>query len=217
MIKRGYAWVGRKGLKILIGFLSLTIVAMAVCALIAIDPIHLVKNEKVIEKPTVVKLAEPQKVEEVPEPPKKNQEASLMSTLAPDSLSSAAGEMGGGMSFGSGGFGPAVGGGGGFGTSAGDLIKDKGNIHRPPRVVSKSTVEYPAEARQKSISGYVLLKILVAVNGAIEKVEVQESEPQGIFDQSAIKSIKGWRFEPAIVKGQLVAAWTQQKIKFELN
>lgn len=202
-------WVG--------GVFGLFVIAVTVCTLIAIDPGNLVKNEKVIEKPIAVKLAEPPKAEERIEPAKKNQEASLMSTLAPDSLSNSAQDVGGGMSFGSGGFGPAVGGGGGFGASAVDLAKDKDNIHRPPRLLSKGTVEYPAEARQKNISGFVVLKILVALNGAIEKVEILESEPQGVFDQSATRSIKGWRFEPAIVKGELVAAWTQQKIKFELN
>lgn len=199
------------------GVFVFLLIVVTVCALIAIDPIHLVKNEKVIEKPTAVKLAEPPKTDALPEPPKKTQEASLMSTLAPDSLSHSVQDAGGGVSFGSGGFGPAVGGGGGFGASASELAKDKGNIHRPPRLISKSPVEYPAEARQKNISGFVLLKILVALNGAIEKVEVLESEPQGVFDQSATRSIKAWRFEPAIVKGELVAAWTQQKIKFELN
>ena len=166
--------------------------------------------------PIAIQMAEPAKQEEPPEPPPSPKEASLLSTLAPDSFSGPQ-DFGSGVAFGSGGFGPAVGGGGGFGSDAASLVRDGGSVNKPPRLLMKGSLEYPADARQRSISGYVSLKILVATNGAVDTVEVEDSEPKGFFEQAAMKSIKTWKFEPAMIKGQIVAAWTTQKIKFELN
>jgi periplasmic protein TonB len=192
------------------------IIAALVASIFALTPDELLKDEPVKIKPIAVKLAEPAKQEAPPEPPAKAADANLLASLAPDSFSGAQ-DVGGGVGFGSGGFGPGIGGGGGFGTDAGQLVKDKTSINRPPRLAMKGTLEYPSEARQRSISGYVTLKILVGASGLVETIEVEESEPKGTFDQAAMKSVKTWKFEPAVVKGQTVAAWTSQRIKFELN
>lgn len=197
------------------GFICALLVA-AVASVIAIDPKDL-KEEIIVYKDKIrVKLPEAAKPEEVEPPPTQSKQESLLATLAPDSFS-APQDIGGGVGFGSGGFGPAVGGGGGFGADGGKLSGEKDNIHRPPRLIMKSALEYPSEARQKSVSGFVLLKILVSHSGTVETVQVEQSEPRGIFEAAAISSVRGWKFEPAIVKGQIVAAWTMQKIKFELN
>lgn len=181
----------------------------------ALSPADLIQEKIATPPPTAIQIPDAPKKEEPVEPPPKSAEANLLASLAPDSFANQ--DFGAGVSFGSGGGGPAVGGGGGFGTDAGQLVKDRASVNRPPRVVMKGSPEYPAEARQRNISGYVVLKILVAPSGAVENVEVEESEPRGYFDQAAIKSVKMWKFEPAMIKGQIVAAWTAQKIKFELN
>lgn len=188
-----------------------------VAALLALDPKDLRPEEIAKAEKIKVKVPDAPKQEEVePEPPKEAPQESLLSTLAPDSFSSSQ-DLGGGVGFGSGGFGPAIGGGGGFGADSQQLWREKDNIHRPPRLLMKSALEYPSEARQNSVSGFVMLKILVNVSGGVDNVQVEQSEPQGIFDAAASRSVRAWKFEPAIVKGQIVAAWTLQKIKFELN
>jgi len=197
-----------------LGLVIVTTVTI-IAAKFALDPSEMFKDELVKTKPIAVKLQEPQKTEPPPEPEIKKAEANLLASLAPDSFANQ--DFGAGVAFGSGGNGPAVGGGGGFGTDAGSLVKERNSINRPPRLVMKGAPEYPAEARQRNISGYVTLKILVGVGGIVENVEVEESEPRGFFDQAAMKSVKSWKFEPAMIKGQIVAAWTSQKIKFELN
>lgn len=204
--------LGRFGVVIFGAFLFVVMVA----AVMAIDPKDLRPDEIVKREKIKVKLNEPQKKEETPPEPAKPQQESLLSTLAPDSFSSPQ-DIGGGVGFGSGGFGPAIGGGGGFGSDGAQLSREKDNINRPPRLVMKSPLDYPSEARQNSVSGYVMLKILVNASGGVDNVQVEKSEPIGVFDASATRSVRTWKFEPAIVKGQIVAAWTMQKIKFELN
>jgi periplasmic protein TonB len=196
-------------------FAALTVVSLA-SSFLAWNPADLKPFVEDAPPPVTVQLAEPAQKEEPPEPPPTPKEASLLSTLAPDSFAGPQ-DFGSGVAFGSGGFGPAVGGGGGFGSDASSLVRDGASVNRPPRLLMKGSLEYPSEARQRSISGYVSLKILVSTNGMVDNVEVEESEPRGFFEQAAMKSVRTWKFEPAMIKGQIVAAWTSQKIKFELN
>jgi TonB family protein len=202
----------RFGVVIFGSFLFVVLIA----SLVAYDPKELRLDEIVKREKIKVKLNEPQKTEEPPPEPEKAPQESLLSTLAPDSFA-ATQDLGGGVGFGSGGFGPAIGGGGGFGSDSAQLSREKDNINRPPRLVMKSPPDYPSEARQNSVSGYVMLKILVSASGSVDNVQIEKSEPVGVFDASATRSVRTWKFEPAIVKGQIVAAWTMQKIKFELN
>lgn len=200
---------------ILAGFGITVVVSSMVASFLAWDPSELMAIEESAPAPITIQVPEAPRKEEPVEPPP-TKEASLLSTLAPDSFAGPQ-DFGSGVAFGSGGFGPAVGGGGGFGSDAATLVKDGASINRPPRVMMKGSLEYPSEARQRSISGFVSLKILVSAQGIVDNVEVEDSEPRGYFEQAAIKSVKAWKFEPAVIKGQIVAAWTTQKIKFELN
>jgi len=206
-------WAGR----ILGAAFFISVVFALAAGMIALEPVQIEKPEQKTPKPIAVQLADPPKTEEPPPPPAdKAPEKSLLSELAPESFSNSLQDMGG-IGFGSGGSGPAIGGGGGFGADAGHLVKNQTSVDRPPRAVSKQPPEYPQEARSRGVSGFVILNIQVGPSGAIESVKVDQSEPRGFFDEAAIKAIRRWRFEPAITKGQSVAAWTKQKIKFELN
>ncbi len=207
-----------KKVKPLFTILALSsLVLLFLASIMAYEPSEL--EEVLVQKTEKIKIkvAEP-KTEEPPPPPQEvsNEPASLMSTLAPDSFS-APQDFSAGVGFGSGGSGPGIAGGGGFATDSQTLAREKENMNRPPRILSQSSLEYPSEARQKNISGFVLLKILIGTSGVVEKIEVQESQPQGVFDQAAKSAIQKWRFDPGVIKGQIVASWTLQKIKFELN
>ncbi len=198
------------------GLVLLSLVT-GLATLIAIAPKDLFKAEvEAPPKPTVVKLAEVPEAVEPPQTPKSQAlDSTLMASLAPDSFANQ--DFGSGVSFGSGGNGPAVGGSGGFGTDASTLANERSEMNRAPKLSIKGQLDYPADARQKNISGYVTLKILVSETGFVTNVEVEDSDPPGIFDQSAIRSVKNWKFEPAMIKGKLSSAWTSQRIKFELN
>jgi protein TonB len=185
--------------------------------LVAWNPKDLEHIEPFKPKPIAVKLPDPPRTEEPPPPPPDQPtQADLLAQLAPESFSSMQ-DLGGGVGFGNGGNGPSIGGGGGFGGDANTLVGQKTSVDRPPRAVLKSAPEFPQEARSRGVSGFVELKILVGLNGSIESIEVEKSEPAGFFDQAAMQAVRQWRFEPGITKGQAVAAWTTQRIKFELN
>jgi protein TonB len=138
----------------------------------------------------------------------------LMAELAPESMSSDTSLMAFGQGFGEGG--------GSFGTgsltdSAQALVGEKTSVDKAARVLQRSPPEYPAAARGKGVSGEVLVRVKISTNGSVEEAKVEKADPPGIFEESALKAVRSWRFEPAIQKGAPVAAWLTQKIRFELN
>ncbi len=122
-----------------------------------------------------------------------------------------------GIAFGSHGSGPSIAGNGGFGTDSNSLMREQTAVTRPPKAVFKMSPEYPSEARSRGISGFVVLRLLVGLAGTVEDIKIEQSEPRGFFDSAALKAARSWRFEPALHKGSAIVAWTNQKIKFELN
>jgi protein TonB len=87
----------------------------------------------------------------------------------------------------------------------------------PPKPITRGTFKYPPAAKKKGIKGYVLLSVLVDVDGSVNQVQVLESNPSGIFDSAALQGIRDWQFEPAKYKGETVKVWAKQKIRFDLS
>jgi protein TonB len=46
---------------------------------------------------------------------------------------------------------------------------------------------------------------------------VLDAEPEGVFEQSVLRSIGGWRFKPGTIKGMAVKAQVEQTITFKLE
>jgi len=54
--------------------------------------------------------------------------------------------------------------------------------------------EYPARARAQAIEGSVTVEFTVNAFGEVEDARVAESNPRGIFDQSALAAVQRWRY-----------------------
>jgi TonB family protein len=61
---------------------------------------------------------------------------------------------------------------------------------------------YPEDARQKRISGTVMLHVLVAADGTVKKVESVSGQPE-LMD-SSIEAIKQWHYSPTLRNHQSV-------------
>lgn len=145
-------------------------------------------------------------------------EAESTADLAPESFSTEAlVDQGFGASYGSGGGGPAIGGKGGFGSDAGSLVQGAGASDRPARVIARGELEYPSEAKSKGVQGYVVVRLQVGTSGEIENIKIVESNPRGYFDQSVLKFVNSWKFEPGVKSGKVASTWLDQKVRFELD
>lgn len=55
--------------------------------------------------------------------------------------------------------------------------------------------QYPAVAVQNKTEGSVVLSFDIESNGSVKNVKIVGSEPQQIFDHSAIKALQHWKYE----------------------
>jgi TonB family protein len=65
------------------------------------------------------------------------------------------------------------------------------------------------------VEGWVMLRFTVLPNGMVTEVEVKESQPQGVFDESARDALKQWRFEPVQRDGRTVAQRAEIRMKYK--
>lgn len=98
-----------------------------------------------------------------------------------------------------------------------DVVMTNDLVDSPPRPVQRSAMNYPSQARAQGLEGYVVLSLLISASGEIEKVEVLEATPAGVFEESALAGIRDWRFEPAQYQGRSVKVWARQRIRFDLG
>ena len=104
-----------------------------------------------------------------------------------------------------------------LGDIARDAAMSEGTVDTKPRVLSRSPMQYPAQAMKKRIKGYVVVNLLIDTDGSIEAAKVLQSSPPGVFDAAALGGIRSWRFAPGKYKGKAVKVWAKQKVRFDFN
>jgi TonB family protein len=62
---------------------------------------------------------------------------------------------------------------------------------------------YPERARRRGYQGTVKLEIEILTNGRVGKIQVEKSSGYTELDDSALRTLKGWRFLPATSDGTL--------------
>jgi TonB family protein len=73
---------------------------------------------------------------------------------------------------------------------------------------------YPEAARKKGIEGWVELAFTVAPNGTVQDVEVRNASPANVFDDAAVRAIRGWRFEPVERDGERISQRAMVRLRF---
>lgn len=103
------------------------------------------------------------------------------------------------------------GGAGGFGYGS------AGGRFSSPNYGMNPLPKYPLVAREKGYEGTVYLRVLVRVDGRVERLTVDRSSGYEILDRAAIDSVKEWAFFPAKKGGKSVESWVLLPVKFALN
>jgi periplasmic protein TonB len=77
---------------------------------------------------------------------------------------------------------------------------------------------YPADSRREGEQGTVTLHVLVAQDGAVERVEIEESSGFDALDDAAVATVRErWRFVPARRDGTPTESWVLVPIRFALT
>ena len=101
--------------------------------------------------------------------------------------------------------------------SEGDSNSSNGVFDSLPNLTGDAHVLYPSSAKEKNITGYVVVDLYIDNSGKVTKSLIRESNPKNIFDKSVIDSVRTWRFVPAKLKGLSVASWVRQTVRFDLD
>jgi protein TonB len=98
-----------------------------------------------------------------------------------------------------------------------DVVMTDDSVDEPPRATRQMAFQYPSTARSKGVEGYVVLSLLISATGDVEKVEILDAQPSGVFEDSVLQGIRDWEFEPAQYQGRNVKVWARQRVRFSLS
>jgi protein TonB len=83
------------------------------------------------------------------------------------------------------------------------------------RVRRRAAPEYPREALEALISGWVEMQFIIEQDGGVRDVVVSASQPSRVFDNAAITAMKRYRFEPILRDGQPVEQRARLRMSFK--
>ncbi len=161
-------------------------------------------NNKKVSKFEIKKIKKKQEIVSQKKKPKKMEKENLKPDLK---------SMISGMSFGIPAFELDLG-------SGSDFLKNgnyvNGNdVDQKPKVLYRPELDFPEKALSNNISGFVTFGLFIDENGKLQKIDIIESSPKGVFEDTALSNIKKWRFKAAVHKGIKVSTWQEQKIVFD--
>ncbi|WP_445356365.1 energy transducer TonB [Microbulbifer sp. ANSA002] len=55
--------------------------------------------------------------------------------------------------------------------------------------------KYPIREYRRPVDGWVVLTALLNPDGILQDIEILESEPDNLFDRSAVKAVRSWKFD----------------------
>ncbi len=77
--------------------------------------------------------------------------------------------------------------------------------------------EYPRAARRRGFHGTVMLSVLVNEMGQVDNVWVFTSSGSRLLDNSALKAVRKWLFEPGKIGDRNTEMWVKVPVRFELK
>ena len=111
------------------------------------------------------------------------------------------------MGVGGGGVGGILGVGGGFGGG--------GGLDRDMVPLVRIEPNYPAQAQQRGLEGWVHVRFTVTGAGTVKNVKIVKSS-DGVFETSALRAVAQWKYQPQMDAGKPVERETENIIRFDL-
>ncbi|MBV8207432.1 MAG: TonB family protein [Acidobacteria bacterium] len=90
------------------------------------------------------------------------------------------------------------------------------DVHAPRLISPHSEPAYSDEARRAKLEGTVVLQCIIAADGSVRDIHVQQGLGKGL-DENAIDTVRSWKFEPALKEGAPVAVQVSIQVTFHLR
>ncbi|WP_019677196.1 energy transducer TonB [Arsukibacterium perlucidum] len=71
------------------------------------------------------------------------------------------------------------------------------SAYEMPTAIKRVHPRYPKEAAMNGQFGYVNVRFLVDESGSVTSIDTLDAFPQGVFEKSAIRAIKRWKYQPS--------------------
>ena len=84
-------------------------------------------------------------------------------------------------------------------------------------LLSAEPLEYPRDALQAEIAGWVDLEFIVGRDGFVGEISVVGAEPEGQFEPEAIASVSRYRYEPFELDGRVYDRRLRLRVRFALE
>jgi len=87
----------------------------------------------------------------------------------------------------------------------------------PPVKIFSPAPKYPWKAKANNLEGLVVLKVEVLANGKVGAIDVETSSGHTVLDKAAKRTVKTWRYQPALKNGVPVICYIRVPIRFQLE
>ena len=94
-------------------------------------------------------------------------------------------------------------------------VRVGGNVV-PPKLVYKVEPEYPEDARGRGAHGEVVITAVISTQGTVLSPGVFQN-PDMELTKAALKAVREWRYQPALLNGEPVETITTITVNFELE
>jgi protein TonB len=88
---------------------------------------------------------------------------------------------------------------------------------RGPGPLVRTEPEYPMQARQRGLEGWVLVEFTVSTAGTVKDAGVVASEPGTVFDGAAVNAVRKWKYSPKLQGGRAVEQPMKVRLDFEME
>lgn len=85
----------------------------------------------------------------------------------------------------------------------------------PPRIMESTPAPYPESARDRGVEGTVVLMVLVRRDGSVGAASVSRGLERSL-DESALRTVRRWKFLPAIRNGKTVEVVLEVEVDFRI-
>lgn len=82
--------------------------------------------------------------------------------------------------------------------------------------LSNPAPDYPEQALERGWEGSVILRVKVLANGSPDTISVKQSSGKKLLDSAAIRTVKQWKFSPALKGKTPVEGWVDVPIHYQL-
>jgi protein TonB len=86
-----------------------------------------------------------------------------------------------------------------------------------PVVIRNTPPAYPEIARRSGWEGRAIIRVEVSADGRPLSTSIARSSGYGVLDQSALRAVKSWRFQPRTVSGIPTTGTVEVPVNFSLN